>query len=137
MIHVLHICSDYSQQKLYMELILELSKRGIKQTVYVPVRSEMEVGNYNVSGLPNISVIYAHILKVKHRVFYHLKIKSILANLQSTIDLSTVDLVHAHFLFSDGGVAFQINREYGIPYVVAVRNTDVNVFFKYMVHLRL
>jgi glycosyltransferase involved in cell wall biosynthesis len=136
MMHVLHICSDYSRQKLYSELILELSKTDIQQTVYVPVRSAMEVGKYDVSGLPNISVIYAHILTKKHRILYHLKVKSILANLQSKIDLDSIDLVHAHFLFSDGGVAYQIKQKHGIPYVVAVRNTDVNIFFKYMLHLR-
>lgn len=29
-----------------------------------------------------------------------------------------------------------IKRKYGIPYIVAVRNTDINTFFKHMVHLR-
>jgi len=62
MIHVLHICSDYSQQKLYKELIIELSKKGIKQTVYVPVRSISEIGKYDISGIENIKVIYSHIL---------------------------------------------------------------------------
>jgi glycosyltransferase involved in cell wall biosynthesis len=134
--HVLHICSDYSRQKLYSELIIALSKTGIQQTVYVPVRTAWEVGKYDISGQPNISLIYAHILKKKHSILYHLKIKSILANLQSKIDLGTVDLVHAHFLFSDGGVAYQLKQIHSIPYLVAVRNTDINVFFKYMLHLK-
>jgi glycosyltransferase involved in cell wall biosynthesis len=136
MMNVLHICSDYSRQKLYSELVLALSKTGIRQTVYVPVRSAMEVGKYDILDLPNINVVYAHILKKKHRIFYHLKLKAILNNLEAKIELSRFDLVHAHFLFSDGGVAYQINQKHGIPYVVAVRNTDINIFFKYMLHLR-
>lgn len=136
MIHILHICADYSQQKLYRELILELSKKEIKQTVYVPVRSTDEIGRYSIYEIEHIEIIYANILTKKHRLLYKLKINTILTHLKENVDLSDIDLVHAHFLFSDGGVALKINKEYGIPYVVAVRNTDVNVFFKYMIHLR-
>jgi L-malate glycosyltransferase len=136
MIHVLHICSDYSQQKLYRELILELSKKGIKQTVYVPVRSISEIGKNDITSIENVKVIYSNILSFKHRLFYHLKIKTIFADIQKQLDLNTFDIVHAHFLFSDGGVAYKIKTKYSIPYIVAIRNTDVNVFFKYMLHLR-
>ena len=40
------------------------------------------------------------------------------------------DLVHAHFLYSDGAVALRTLRAAGVPYIVAVRNTDVNVFMR-------
>ena len=137
MIHVLHICSDYSQQKLYKELIIELSKKGIKQTVYIPVRSISQVGKFDITGIENVKVIYSHILSFKHRLLYHIKIKTIFADIEKQVDLKTFNIVHAHFLFSDGGVAYKIKTKYSIPYIVAIRNTDVNVFFKYMLHLRV
>ena len=136
MTNVLHICSSFAQTKLYRELILELSKKGIKQTVYVPVRSISEVGKYDIPGIENVKVIYSHILSFKHRLLYHIKIKTIFADIEKQVDLNTFDIVHAHFLFSDGGVAYKIKIKYSIPYIVAIRNTDVNVFFKYMLHLR-
>ena len=136
MIHVLHICSDYSQQKLYRELILELFKKGIKQTVYVPVRSISEVGKYDISGIENVQVIYSHILSFKHKLLYPIKIKTVLTDIEKKVNLKSIDIVHAHFLFSDGGVAYKIKTKYSIPYIVAIRNTDVNIFFKYMLHLR-
>jgi glycosyltransferase involved in cell wall biosynthesis len=136
MIHILHICSDYSQQKLYGELILELSKKGIKQTVYVPVRSVLEIGKYDITSIENVKVNFSYILSFKHRLFYHLKTSSVFADIEKQIDLNSVDIVHAHFLFSDGGVAYKIKTKYSIPYIVAIRNTDVNIFFKYMLHLR-
>ena len=98
MIHVLHICSAYSKQKLYRELIIELSKKGIKQTVYVPVRSISEIGKYDNKGIENVIVIYSHILSFKHRLFYHLKIKTIFSDIEKQLDLNTFDIVHAHFL---------------------------------------
>ena len=46
------------------------------------------------------------------------------------------DLIHAYTLFTDGNNAMQLSKKYEIPYVVAVRNTDVNTFFKKMPWLR-
>ncbi len=46
------------------------------------------------------------------------------------------DIVHAHSLFSNGMQALKLLEKYGVPYVVAVRSTDLNVFFKYFLHLR-
>ena len=130
--HILHICSGYSQQKLYRELILELSKNGIKQTVYVPVRSVSEIGKYDITGIGNVKVIYSHILFNKHRLLYYLKIRTVLADIEKHVYLNAIDIVHAHFLFSDGGVAYKIKSKYSIPYLATIRNTDVNVFFKYI-----
>jgi glycosyltransferase involved in cell wall biosynthesis len=134
--HVLHICSSFSHSKLFSELILELSKTGIKQTVYVPVRSVSEVGKFDIIGINNVKVIYSHILSFKHRLLFHLKIKIILADIEKHVKLNSLSIVHAHFLFSDGGVAYNIKTKYNIPYIVAIRNTDINVFFKFMLHLR-
>ena len=36
-------------------------------------------------------------------------------------------LTHATTLLTDGGLAYRFYKQYGIPYIVAVRNTDVNV----------
>nr|WP_243190668.1 glycosyltransferase family 4 protein [Clostridium gallinarum] len=33
-------------------------------------------------------------------------------------------------------MAYQLKKEYNLPYIVAVRNSDVNVFFKYFINLR-
>lgn len=57
-------------------------------------------------------------------------------SLEKCISVSEYDLIHAYYLFTDGNYARIISRKYNIPYVVAVRNTDVNVFFKHMIHLR-
>lgn len=136
MIKVLHIISSFAQTKLYRELIIELSNKGIKQTVYVPVRSISEVGKYDINGIENVKVIYSHILSFKHKLLYQVKIKTVLTDIEKKVNLKNIDIVHSHCLFSDGGVANKIKIKYSIPYIVAIRNTDVNVFFKYMLHLR-
>ena len=42
--------------------------------------------------------------------------------------MNEYSLIHAHSLFSNGYIAMRIKQDYGIPYIVAVRNTDVNTF---------
>lgn len=45
-------------------------------------------------------------------------------------------MFHAHTLFSNGYIAWEAKKRLGIPYIVAVRDVDVNVFFKYRINLR-
>jgi len=39
-------------------------------------------------------------------------------------------------LFSDGAVAYFLYKKNKIPYYVTIRNTDINIFFKYLIFLR-
>ncbi len=60
----------------------------------------------------------------------------ILNDIKNKVDFKNIDLVHADFLFSMGGVARKIMKERGINYIVNVQNVDLNIFFKYMFFLR-
>jgi len=133
---VLHICSDFSKQSIYGQLVSHLSYKGIEQKIYVPVRSEEEIGKHQNKNLNNVSYKYSYILNKIDRIDYFGKINKIEKDISSSIELTNFDLIHSHFLFSDGGVAYKLNKKYGIPYIVAIRNTDINIFFKYFIHLR-
>ena len=133
---VLHICSDFSKQSIYNQMVTNLSIQGINQEVYVPVRTEEEIGKNQNRNLENVNYKYSFILNKLDRINYFGKINKIEKNLTTSIDVENCDVIHAHFLFSDGGVAFNLHKKYGIPYIVAIRNTDFNVFFKYFLHLR-
>jgi len=133
---ILHIASYYSGQRLYRNLIFSLNRHDIAQYVFVPVRSKEEVGKFQINDVDNVGFYYANILKPYHRFFYYTKIRRSFSALQQGVDLSRIGFVHAHSLFSDGGVALKVKRKFNIPYIVAVRNTDLNVFFKLMPHLR-
>ena len=54
----------------------------------------------------------------------------------NNLNVSRCQLIHAYTLFTDGNCARNLTKKYKIPYVVAVRNTDVNSFFRLMPHLR-
>jgi len=133
---ILHLCSDYSGTHLYKSYFLSLAPYCSFQTVYVPVRNTELLNKYPVKDDSKINIIYSLVLKKLHRLLFRKKIRVVYADLETKIDFSAIDLVHAHFLFSDGALAMEIKRKYGVRYTVTVRNTDINVFFKYLFHLR-
>ncbi|NOH80816.1 glycosyltransferase family 4 protein [Vibrio sp. RE86] len=133
---ILHICSDYSKQKIYNRLVTSLDTLGLSQQVYVPVRTEEEVGRNINSELCNTDFFFSNILKKHHRVFFRSKINLVYKNLVEGLGVNNVSLTHAHFLYSDGAAALRLKENYDIPYIVAVRNTDVNVFMKYRPDLK-
>ncbi|MBS4063683.1 MAG: glycosyltransferase family 4 protein [Chitinophagaceae bacterium] len=133
---ILHLCTDFTKQSIYNQLVTYLSKLGFEQNIYVPVRTREEIDMYRNYELSNVKYYYSYILKKIDRINYFGKIKKTSTDVSSNFDLNNVKLIHAHFLFSDGGNAYEINKKTGIPYIVAVRNTDINIFFKYFFHLR-
>lgn len=135
-LEVLHICSDYAKQSIYDQLITHLSTKDVDQKIYVPVRSASELNKYENQQLKNVQYCYSHILTKFDRFHYFGKIKKTSEDLLKHIDIKNAELIHAHFLFSDGGNAYKLHQRYNVPYIVAVRNTDLNIFFKYFIHLR-
>lgn len=128
---VLQICSYYLGTKLYQTLFASIEKLGVDQYVYVFTDKSNTVGD---ECAPNvvISKCYSKI----DRLFFHLKHAKVLNDIRKRFEISTFDNIHAHSLFSNGYIAYKLNLEYNIPYVVAVRNTDVNLFFRKLRHLR-
>ncbi|MEJ5051890.1 glycosyltransferase [Chryseobacterium culicis] len=135
---ILHITNDYSGSTVYKNLVRELDNNGVEQIVYNPFREVSRIGKNKIDFKNTRSqIIYSHILsKYADRVLYKKKIKKIVQDIEAKIDLKTVRFIHAHTWYSDGGVAYELHKKYNIPYILAVRNTDLNVFLKYFLHER-
>lgn len=125
--HILHISNDFCGSKVHTTLFQGLAKQGIRQTIYCPVRSADDIGK-NAFKSDNTKIIYDFVIKSYHQYVYHIKRSAMFKSLQEKVDLNDIDLCHAATWFSDGGQAYLINKKYHIPYVVAVRNADINVF---------
>ncbi|HRO47708.1 glycosyltransferase [Agriterribacter sp.] len=135
---ILHLANDYAGSAVYKNLVAALDQEGLTQIVYCPVRNASLIDK-NKIGFKNASsqIIYSHILnKTTDRIIYPLKIKKILRDIERKIDLSQVNFIHAHTWYSDGGVAYFLSRKYNIPYITAIRNTDLNLFQKRLFYLR-
>lgn len=127
---VLQIANGYLKTRVYSLLCPALERRGVEETVLVPVKWGEQVPELpdNVNAVPCFGEL--------DRVLFFRKQKRMLRWLEENTDLGEFDVVHAHTVFSGGYTAYQIHKRYGTPYVVAVRDTDMNTFFRYMVHLR-
>ena len=131
---VLHLCNDFSNSKVHAELYRQLDRAGVDQVVYSPIRSQELEGRNAFEGT-HTDIVYSFILKPLHRFFFNRKVDVVAKDVAKRVDLSHVACVHATNLFSDGAVALYLKRHYGIPYIVAVRNTDLNAFLRYAPHL--
>ena len=128
---ILHLNCDYIWTTLHKKMIDHLTKLGIKNTVFAPV-CKVEKNIVDISENEYVIKCFNKL----DRYFFGIKQFKIMKSLEKCISVSEYDLIHAYYLFTDGNYARIISRKYNIPYVVAVRNTDVNVFFKHMIHLR-
>jgi L-malate glycosyltransferase len=137
--NLLHICSYYSGSKLYSNLIKELANSNINQDVFVPIKDKNQIGRNELAKdeFESISFYYVNILKKSDRLFFERKINKQFQWVEKNIlSKKNIDFIHAHTVFSDGGTAYKLNKKYGINYIVNVRNTDINYFYKYRIHLR-
>lgn len=124
---VLHICNGFAGSAVHSNLVKELDKCGLQQTVYAPVRSEKSVGaNQFESG--NVKFIYSNIIKSWYKYVYHYKAKMLYHDMVGKLNVEDHDVIHAATLFSDGILAYKAHKHFGVPYVIAVRNTDYNDF---------
>lgn len=133
-INVLHLCSYYYGSRLYENLFTNLGERDIKQTAYIPIKNNLDIGKINLVN--NCNFIVKETSNNLDRFFFNRKAKKNYLGLISDIKINNFNIVHAHTLFTNGYIAYRLYKEFNIPYIVAVRNTDVNVFFKYFFNLR-
>lgn len=130
---VFHLCSDYAKQGLYAELLRSIASAGAgtRQFMYVPTRTAAERDVGRITDDPSIQFRFQHILRPYHRLMFRTKVRRVLSDVLSDTPVAQFRLVHAHFLYSDGAVARSLRRTHGLPYLVAVRNTDINFFMRY------
>ena len=133
-INILQLCSYYGGSKLHKNLFSHLDKNTF-QTIYVPIREKSKMDS-NRTDFKNGKLFYDKIWSWYHRILYKVKIKKAFNALSSTNEKFNYDLIHAHTWFSDGGIAWLLNKKYKIPYVISIRNTDLNVFYKKRIFLR-
>lgn len=129
---ILHINSYYGSSKFYKNLYNQQAKDGLDIDVFVPVNNSFQQGEFDYGVYTNISENH----NKYDRYIFHLKHHKILKDITKKYDINKYSLIHSHSLFSNGYVAMKLKGKFGVPYILAVRNTDVNLFLKKMIHLR-
>ena len=129
-IKVLHICSYYYGTKLYKNLMDHFKFKNLDFKVFAPCDY-----NYKYEGNEEY-IIQANSFHKFDRLNFYYKYKKVYNALIEKVQVRQYDILHAHSLFANGYISYKIFKEYNIPYIVAVRNTDINIFFKYFFYLR-
>lgn len=132
-LEILHINSNYLHSSLYSEMLYRLENENINNTVVMPrkINDAKHVANdvIEISG----TIKNKQFLTSIDRFLYFHKQRKIRNWIKSeNIEFDDYDVIHAHTLFSDGYQAYLSKK----PYVVTVRNTDINYYFKYFKHLK-
>ncbi len=128
---IFHINCNFIGTALHRIMVNNLGQLGYTNQVYVPTHDK----NLSVIEIDE-NVCVSECFKKWDRLVFDYKQAKIYGDIVSKFNLSDYDCLHAYTLFTDGNCARRFSRKYGVPYVVAVRNTDVNTFFKVMPHLR-
>lgn len=128
---ILHINCNYIGTTLHQLMIEHLDALGYDNQVFVPTYDK------NIAVIkPNDNVYVSECFNKWDRLVFDYKQQKIIKAIEEHYHVASFDLIHAYTLYTDGNVARVLSEKYGIPFVVAVRNTDVNDFLKKMIHLR-
>ena len=135
-LRILHISNDFLWTKVHKNLYTQLDRLGVRQDIFTPLRKHSNpVDNRIDFTVPGSAVRFSGVLSGYHRVFFQQKIRKLYRDLDAFGIAGECDLVHATTLFSDGALAYELFRKYGKPYIVSIRNTDINMFLKYKPYL--
>lgn len=132
---VLHINCNYITTALHQNLIRKLRESNINSTICVPV-CDYDIKNSVIT--PDSDAIVLKCFNRIDRIVFQYKQKKIYKAINNIVknSINDYDLIHAYTLFTDGNVAMNLWKKYDVPYLVTIRDTDMNAFFKYMYHLR-
>lgn len=137
---ILHISVAGICDKFYGIFLPSIqSSMDIYQDLYIPYcaddynESDLEIiSRYELNGIHTIAL---PIKNKSDRILYHKKINKYKKKLEKILNVKEYNIIHAHSLYSDGGVAYLLHKKYHIPYLVAVRITDL-VFMQRLPYLR-
>ncbi|TDM46085.1 glycosyltransferase [Macrococcoides goetzii] len=135
-IKILHLCSYYIGNNLYNEMFKTFGNiEEVESFVMVPLKKTYEK-DVNKVDKTNIHLFSDKIFSLYDRINFYSKKNKYIKMINNYIKLDSINMVHTHSLFSDGIVGYEISKKFDIPYIVTVRNTDINYFFKYQKHLK-
>lgn len=137
--NILYLSEDYSASKVHHELVCRLVAVGHNITVFTVVRLADRINDirktYGAIDYRVCSYSLPKWSEMAYKVFFGIKRRLKFAKLIKQLDPQGIDIVHAATLFSEGIIAYELYKKYHIPYTVAVRGTDIELYLSKMPHL--
>lgn len=128
---IYHINSYYISNKVHADLVKKLDDRSWEQVIFIPVISKEHINQYLPEDLKHAKMIYKRCYNRVTRFIWPLKMMQIWHEFKKTVKkYGQPGIIHSHTLIVNGMIAYWANLKWGIPYVVTVRNTDINLFLR-------
>ena len=128
--NILYLCTYYHRAMIFRDAMNSLEKLGNTVIAFNAVATHTTIDD-KYKGIMDSKVVHKECFNKNDRYIYFLKQKKISYAIAKSIDLKNIELVHSHTLFNGGWAARSIKKKYNIPYIVSVRNTDINSFLRY------
>lgn len=130
-INILHLNTNFQQSSIYPNMFRSFNElANVSGKLYYPI---IKTNSFN-TNIEHVDV--SHCLTNFDKFFYFHRNKKLTEDITSLNTMNDFNICLAYSLFSNGYLAYTLNKKFGIPYVVIVQNTDVNMYFKKMLHLR-
>jgi glycosyltransferase involved in cell wall biosynthesis len=133
---VTHINSYFITNALHAELIEKIDEKGLKQSVFVPVPHAGLLNKFVPDELLHGVITYKHCFNSFDKYLWPLKMLKIWLEFKKFYLKQPPSIIHAHTLIVNGLIAYLAFRKWGTPYIVTVRNSDLNVFLKFLPFFR-
>lgn len=130
MTDVFHINSYFVTNKVHCELVSKLDMVGLSQVIYIPVKNNSDISKNRPDDLTRGHVIYSHCFGPFARRLWPIKMVKIWLDFKKHFKVNPGKVIHAHSLIVNGFIACLAKSKWGTPYIVTVRNTDINLFLK-------
>lgn len=120
---LLYISSDVSA--IHHNLLKAINKQGIDSILGTyTIQKDAKLHEHNSN-----SWVFKSNSPFKGPVLYFTRLNEVLKNYISRIQAEKIDITHGNMMFGDGYLCRKIYEKTGIPYVLSVRNTDLNLWF--------
>ncbi|WP_226678989.1 glycosyltransferase family 4 protein [Mesobacillus jeotgali] len=126
---ILYLCTFYHRAMIFRDSMNYLMKLGHEVKAFNAVSYNTKIDD-KYKNIMDELVIHQECFTKWDRFLYHLKQRKIFNKLVSSYQVENFDIIHSHTLFNGGYVAYLVKKHFGVPYVVSVRNTDINVFLR-------
>ena len=124
--NILHLNTNYEVSSIYPNMFYEFNNiQNVSGRLYYPVSSNKVIEDINKDY-----VDISPCLNKFDRYFYFTRNKKLYKDVIKRYNTKQFDMTMAYSLFSNGYLAYTLKVKLGIPYIVIVQNTDINMYFK-------
>ena len=125
---IMHICGDFCN--FYADLFGHEIVAGINLRCFYYTTRYKTMSKFNYAYLDSYN---SDIKYLRTPLFFKKRINYVTKEFLKKYEVNQYNIIHAHMLYTDGYIAYRAHDMLHIPYIVAVRNSDLNsLFFNYM-----